>query len=62
MGSRGKKFGTVEIQRGAMEMYIQASCAAEMGGARKGAADGPLPLVSVHGPQVSSISLTGQPQ
>lgn len=62
MGPRGKGFGTsmVEIRREKMEKHIQASSAAEMEGAREGAADGPGPPVSAHGPWVSSLSLTEQ--
>lgn len=63
MGSRGKGFGTcrIAIGREKMERYIQDSSAAKMGGARERVADGPPPLVSMHGPLVSIVILTEQP-
>lgn len=50
----------MEIRRRKLEKHIHASRAAEMGGAREGAAECPRPLVSAHGPWVSSLSLTEQ--
>lgn len=50
----------MEIRKRKMEKYIQASSVAEMGGTREGAADGPRPLFSVHGPWISSLRLTEQ--